>query len=123
MGLVSVADRCRAALVLLQYALADDLLDVAWDQVNGQGEAVTDTGKLDPLVPERTDDVLERLLTRRDEPQASVLLLACLREALQVEHPVDAARDVLPDLVNNKDDAVEVGSAPLQQLKGSLGEP
>src|SRR6266540_2345410 len=72
---IDVAHGLGATLILLQYPLANDLLDVAWHEIDGERETIPDSSELHPLVPQRTNHVLKGLLAGRDQPQAPVLLL------------------------------------------------
>ena len=114
--------KCDLAGGACRAPAASDLLDIARNRSTRIGNHLA-PGQLDLLAFETVDDIVEAFLRGHDEPQRPTTLLNCFGEALQIEHPVDTAGDILADFVD--DEQHRRCSAPRrsEQRKSSLGKP
>src|SRR3954447_7516187 len=118
-----LADERLSSVGLVEDSPAGHLVNVAGEQIKAQREAVLDSRVLDLSRFEAVDNVAQPLLRRDHEPEWPPLLLERLGQALQIEHALDASRDVLPHLVHDKDEACRSVASAAEEVLGAVGEP
>ena len=105
-------ERGLAGAVLLQQALADDLLDVGAGELHAGLEAGLDLGEVVALLLRAVADDLVHVLLRGDEhPRSSGALgVEALGDRLEIQHQVRVRADELADLIDVEVEA-EAGRA------------
>ena len=104
-------ERRGTGVVLVEQALADDLLDVGAGELHAGLEAGLDLGEVVALLLGAVaDDLVHVLLRGHEHPRPSGALgVEALGDRLEVEHQVRVRADELADLVDEEVEAVAVG--------------